>query len=137
MNSGKEDGQQLETLFSHSERSQMVFSSVVSLANSAARMFFLSLFDMPPLVCEHSLLASFLLCPRDAPVIPRLVFFITIQAERPKEEGFPPAVTLAFAFCFQKGSPPLPVSFSACQLEPGQMPSAKPMVTHPLDPGWK
>lgn len=90
----------------------MVFSSVISVANSAARVLFLSSFDMPPLVCEPSILVSFLLCPQDAPSVLDL-FFITVQAERSKEEGFLPAVMFTFVLCFGKGNHPQPVSFLA------------------------
>lgn len=107
VDSREDDGQQLKNFFSHS----LVFFSVISVANSAARMLFLSSFGMPPLVCEPSIIASFLLRPQDAPVSPRLIFFITIQAERTKKERFSSCCDICF--CFVKGSHPQPVSFLA------------------------
>lgn len=52
----------------------LVFFNVISVANSAAKMLFVSSFDMPPLVCKPSILVSFLLCPQGAPVSPILIF---------------------------------------------------------------
>lgn len=100
----------LKSFFSHS----LVFFSVISVANSAARMLFLSSFDMRPLVCEPSILVSFLLHPQDAPVSPRLIFFITVQAERSKREGFSSCCDICFCFSLWEREPsPTSVLFSS------------------------